>query len=82
MRGRSEPLVKEDEFGKARIACNAQNFKSTSLNFDFAELASWRDLAHEIEMAAGALFPLISNACRLFCMFFERCVLHQSFKIS
>lgn len=52
--------MKEDEFGKTRIACNAQNFKSTSLNFDFAELASWRDLAHEIEMAAGALFPLIS----------------------
>ena len=41
--------MKEDEFGKVRVAGNAQNFEIASLNFDFAELASWRGLTHVIE---------------------------------
>ena len=52
--------MKKYEFWEMRVARNAKDLKIVSLNFDFAELARWRDFAHEIDMAAGAVFPLIS----------------------
>ena len=52
--------MQEYEFGKERITWNAQHLEVASVDFDFAELASWRDFAHETEWWRGALFLLIS----------------------
>ena len=56
MRSGSKSFVKEDEFGKVGVAWNAQDFEIAPLNFDFAELASWRGLAHEMKWRRGAHF--------------------------